>query len=201
MIVKKVLSINWLGTLLLNIFFLFSCATATYDFIGAWNIQPDNLTYVNYDQHIKIRLPNKEWEVYTEPTNDLEELWIKPTESRPSYTVLIANFKLAAVQLIIEPNPLDIDLDFYLEKTASKYKGPFSNIKFYKNEVVERNNRLIGITLQKHSTQVNLDFKGLAITFKEPGRFTLLAAACPENVFELMEDQFWSIVDSYEYLE
>jgi hypothetical protein len=38
-------------------------------------------------------------------------------------------------------------------------------------------------------------------TFKEEGRFTLLTVAAPETFFEASKDQFWGIVDSYEYID
>ena len=40
---------------------LLSCAPVGYDFIGKWDRKPGTLTYINYDQHIKLTFPGPQW--------------------------------------------------------------------------------------------------------------------------------------------
>ena len=69
-------------------------------------------------------------------------------------------------------------------------------IKDFNSKVTHRKGLQIGVI----TFQVE-EMKFLMTSLKEKGRFTVLWFYSIEDLFEYKEDQFWSIVDSYEYFE
>jgi len=197
---KGVLGIAYIGLSLVFGLLISSCAPVSYDFIGTWNRQPDKLTYVNYDQHIKLTFPKDKWEVYTKPPRGIVgKLWKRPTKTDPHYHVMIAIIQYVGMltQVAIEPAPIEVSLDEYLTLAIQKVKATEHEI--ISSKVVERNDRTIGLILCK--PKAKLPAKAIMAVFKEEGRFTFLTFSCPEALFESNKDQFWALVDSYEYIE
>ena len=87
---KGVLRTPHIGLSLVLTLLIFSCTPMDYDFIGTWNRQPDKLTYINYDQHIKLTFPNDKWRVYTKPGERLRRIWKNPWKENSAYHVLWA---------------------------------------------------------------------------------------------------------------
>ena len=114
---KKAMRIGYLGTLMFLALVVSSCVS--YDFIGAWTLKPNTLTYTNPDQHISLTFPSKNWQVYTRPIGDfwnLELDWFVPSEYDPAYHVLVAvdpNLGLG-MELIVEPISGEVSLNDYL---------------------------------------------------------------------------------------
>lgn len=187
-----------------TVFIITSCATKSYDFIGTWNHQPETLTYINYDQHVKVTFPDKRWHVFTQPTSEaMKKHWDTPTKDDPGYQIITALIKYIPIiaTIRIEPTPLDVSLDDYLDIGEQDLKRTLKNITVLRKEVIERNNRSIGVILYRMIPTQGLEQKHLFVIFKEPGRFTMLVMACPELYFEFEEGQLWSIIDSYKYIE
>lgn len=216
---KRALRVGQIWLPLILMLLISSCAPIGYDFVGIWNRQPDTLTYINPDQRIKLTFPNDKWRVYTEPTNErLRYLWKRPAPKDSSYVVLYAFGPKPApkdrsvlsrfgpeVLMGLQINPLqghrppiaakDISLDEYLAlmKREMESKSAAQEIDY---KVIQRKGRRMGVLTSKGK-----DTKYLGIIFKEKDRFSVLAFFCDEELFESKKNQFWAIVDSYEYLE
>lgn len=191
-----------------------SCALVSHDYIGTWNRQPDKLTYVNYDQHIKLTFPNgdgifggswKVWKVYTKPPlGALGKHWKRPTKADPSYTVMMAIIKRPRVmmQVMIDPAPTDISLDEYL---AVYWQGINETQKeTISKEIIDSevsNDRTIGLFSVLARDEAAGTAKFVFAIFKEEGRFTTLLFGCPEKIFGLYNDQFRAIIHLYEYID
>ena len=199
---NRVLRVGYIGLPVFFALLIYPCACVSHDFIGTWTCQPETLTYINSDQHIKLTFPNDKWRVYTGPHKDLYFLWNRPTKDDGSYHVLIARVPGIGLfmQLVIEPTPenIDISLDEYLvlNKHRMELQVSGSGVGEFDSKVIQREGRTIGLITWTRKGQ-----KFLATAFKEKGRFIGLAFNCVERLFESSQDQFWAIVDSYEYLE
>jgi hypothetical protein len=189
----------------LFVFIFTSCVPKSYDFIGTWNRQPDNLTYINHDKHIKLTFPNTRWKIYTSPNElpdyQLRKDWLKPTEENPNYRILLA--MIPDIGMIMQLNIQDMESEVTLEEFVAIQKVGFdmnpdklSDLSEYNSEVIERHSKKIGV-LQIKMTSLKI----LSVIFQEERRFTILMFLCPEGLFESKKDQFWSIIDSYEYIE
>lgn len=201
-----VLGISYIGLSLVFALLISSCATTSDDFIGTWNRQPDTLTYINYDQHIKLTFPNNKWRVYTNPNERLKKVWLTPWKENSAYHVLMAfvpDWPHYELSMVLQINPIkghrlriaaDITLDEYMVlMKRGLTRGEDDEID---SEVVQRNDRRIGVITER--------LKGdmwLYAFFKEKDRFSFLVFICDEGLFESTKNQFWAIVDSYGYLE
>lgn len=154
-----------------------------------------------------MTFPNDKWRVYTGPHRDLKNIpWRRPTTDKSPYGVLkaIVHGTGSNLQIMIDPATTDISLDDYivvavggLETLLGLAKKEIGlNIEVVDSRVIQREGRRMGVMIYK---VMNLKF--LMITFKERARFTTLRFGCFEELFESKKDQFWAIVDSYEYLE
>lgn len=200
-----VLGIAYIGLSLVFALLISSCAPISYDFIGAWNRQPDTLTYINYDQRIKLTFPNDKWRVYTKPNERLKGIWCKPWPENSSYHVLWAFFPdwpHTELSMAFQVNPVkghrlriepDITLDEYIALVEFGMIGP--KVEKIHSEVIQRKDRRIGVITSKR------EHIWLFTFFKEKDRFSFLVFICAEGLFESNKNQFWAIVDSYEYLE
>jgi len=103
-------------------------------------------------------------------------------------------------QILVEPVQVAIDLEDYLSLAVQRIKKD-TDSEMLRSKVVERAKRTIGVGVFKLPLKGkgNVDMKGLFVVLKEKGRFTTLMFGCPESLFESKTDQFWAIVDSYEY--
>ena len=204
---NRVLGIAYIGLLLVFALLISSCAPINYDFIGTWNRQLETFTYVNHDQRIKLTFPNDKWRVYTKPGDYLKEIWKNPWKNDSSYHVLWAfvpdwsrnelmmNFLIQPVKGHRLRFASDISLEEYTGLMKDGMMGP--NVVDIDFEVIQRNNRRIGVItdLWKDGN------RWLSIFFKEKGRFSMMQFNCTEGLFESNKNQFWAIVDSYEYLD
>jgi hypothetical protein len=205
-----------MGIALTSLFLLMcpACSSVDHRFIGNWTQKSETLnyenldqgiTYVNHDQRMKITFPDDQWKVYTEPTTDyLKAAWKTPTRERPAYIVLIAEQTPMGMTLQIEVDPVsdNMGLEDYLvahEQRLETLRG----IEVLSNYPTACGNRLIGVNVVKGTgeTRGAAGVKMITAIFEEDGRFTLLTLATPESFFESAKEQFWSLVDSYEYLE
>ncbi len=211
--------------LFISLFFIFiiiSCVPKGYDFIGTWNRQPDNLTYINHDKHIKLTFPNNRWHVYTSPkeiTNrELTDRWKKPSKESQTYDVLkayIPETEHTSFSVMIDPvreENLDFTLEQYvslskymLEMTSIILSGTQFEFENIDSDVIQRYTRRIGIVkgnLRIRTVKGNLrNLKFLNVTFEEEGRFISMNFGNLESLYESTIEQFWSIVDSYECIE
>ena len=207
---------SFIGLSLIFILLTSSCATENWDFIGTWNNQPDKLTYINSDQHIKLTFPNDRWVVYTKPTKPNEhfkQMWKNPWAEDTSYMVLLAfhpNWPGHEVlmSLVIAPvlghNPW-IEGNIGLEKYLGFMVKMYAKEGKPKYEVFQRKGRKIGVMLlgamlggkgEKMARKI-----ALYVFFEEKERFSTLFFLCDEDKFESTQNQLWAIVDSYEYIE
>ena len=199
---NRVLRVGYIGLPVFFALLISPCTCVSQDFIGTWTCQPETRTYINSDQHIKLTFPNDKWRVYTGPHKDLYFLWNTPTKDHSSYHVLVARVPGTELfmQLVIEPTPenIDISLDEYLalNKRTMELQVSRSGVGEFDSKVIQLEGRRIGLITCTRKGQ-----KFLTTAFKEKGRFTGLAFNCVESLFESNQDQFWAIVDSYEYLE
>jgi hypothetical protein len=208
MITKNgVLGIAYIVLSLVFVFLIFSCAPISNDFIGTWNHQPDSRTYINSDQRIKLTFPNDKWRVYTKPGERLKEIWKNPWKENSSYHVLwafVPDWPHAELSMVFQIQPvtghrLRIEADITLEEYTALMKDGMmgTNVEEIDSKVIQRNDRRIGVITDK--------WKGgdmwLSILFKEKDRFSFLLFICDEDLFESKKDQFWAIVDSYEYID
>jgi len=204
------------GVALTALFLLVSsaCSPVNYSFIGNWtqkaepltyDNQGQRITYVNHEQHMKITFPDDHWQVYTTPTNDyLKAAWKTPTKNKPAYLVMIAEQTKLGMNAQIEIDPVsdNMVLEDYLvmhERRLEKVRG----IEVLSNYPTECDGRLIGVNVVKGTagTRGAGGMKMITAIFEEEKRFTLLTLATPESLFESGKEQFWAIVDSYEYME
>ena len=202
---------SYIGLFLILILLASSCATESWDFIGTWNLHPDQLTYINADQNIKVTFPNNKWNVYTKPTKPNEHfkrLWKNPWAEDTSYMVLLAFYPgwpkydismYFYIAPVLGHNPwieINTGLEQYLALMTRKIGSEVENK--VDSEVIQRKGRRIGIVRGKGP-------KGGIISiwfcFNEKGRFSAILFMFDENVFESNKNQFWAIVDSYEYIE
>jgi len=191
-----------------------ACSPVNYNFIGHWaqkaepltyDNQDQRITYVNHDQQMKITFPDDQWQVYTKPTNDyLKAAWKTPTKKKPAYLVMIAEHTQPGMNVQIEVDPVsdNMVLEDYMaihEQRLEKVRG----IEVLSNYPTECGGRLIGVNVVKGTaeTRGTGGMKMITAIFEEEKRFTLLTLATPESNFESGKEQFWAIVDSYEYLE
>jgi hypothetical protein len=178
-----------------------------YDFIGTWNRQPDTLTYINYDQHIKLTFPNDKWRVYTKPNERLKGVWLTPWKENSAYHVLMAfvpDWPHSEIDIVLQINPIkghrlqieaDISLDEYMVLMKNGMMGP--DVEEIDSKVIQRNDRRIGVIKMK----LKDGWWWLYIFFKEKGRFSMLTFICHEGPSESNKNEFWAIVDSYEYID
>jgi hypothetical protein len=217
MITNTTLHGGYMGLSLIFLLLISSCAPVSYDFIGTWNCQPDKLTYINKHQHIKLTLPDDKWRVYMNPTElpyKQRSHWVMPSDKSDAYQVLLAIDPRAALfmGLLIGPLPLGtedmsendmMDLMKVAFKIALKHqlreRAFDSELGDYK--VIQRKGRSIGVVTIKVSKLMGPSTKCLLAVFKEKTSLTMLMFACLEDLFEIKANQFWDIIDSYEYLE
>jgi hypothetical protein len=64
--------------------------------------------------------------------------------------------------------------------------------------VIQRKGRKIGVVRGKGPKGGII---AIWFSFKEKGRFSSILFMFDENLFESNKNQFWAIVDSYEYIE
>ncbi len=211
---KKVLRVGTIGLTLFSILVIFACAPIGYDFIGTWKQQPGTLTYVNYDQHIKLTFPSDEWRVYTRPHKDTIK-WKRPTDRDKSYMILFAGTHyLAHTAVYIEPMPLEYSLDLYGEVSKDYLEKYFKREKkdaeILESKKIQRRGKAIWTIIYKverivkdKELDAEIEFydKRLLVIFKDKERFTNMIFSAEEHTFALKLDDFWAIVDSYEYLE
>jgi hypothetical protein len=178
-----------------------------YDFIGTLNRQPDTLTYINYDGHIKLTFPNDKWRVYTKPNERLKKIWLTPWPGNSAYHVLwafVPDWPHNKLSMVYQIQPVkghrlrieaDISLDEYMVLMKNGMMGP--DVEEIDSKVIQRNDRRIGVIISK--------WKGgwwwLSTFFKEKGRFSMLQFNGAKGLLETYKNEFWAIVDSYEYLE
>jgi hypothetical protein len=89
----------------------------------------------------------------------------------------------------------DITLDEYLALIKREMESR-SAAQEIDNKVIQRKGRRMGVLTSKGKGT-----KYLGIILKEKDRFSLLAFFGDEGLFESKKNQFWAIVDSYEYLQ
>ena len=191
--------ITWLGMI------ISSCAPSTYNFIGNWTQKAGTFTYVNEHQHMKVTFPSDRWKVFTEPTTDyLKAAWTRPTEERRSYHVMLAELSEPGMTAQIEVDPVseDLGLEDYLAIHRQRLET-VRGVEILSSGQMECDNGPIGVTVVKGTPEVRgaRGMKIITAIFKEKGRFTLLSFGCPESLFESEKEQFWAIVDSYEYID
>ena len=119
------------GLLAFLVLLILSCTTTPErpDYIGTWQRQPGSLTYVNFDQHMKLTFPNEQWKVYTQPSDDLA--WFVSTQDDFPYHVLIATIpELALVMQVLVQPVLDqeISLGDYLVVTGAATAQPMVSL-------------------------------------------------------------------------
>jgi hypothetical protein len=202
---------GYFGLFLILVFLTSSCATESWDFIGTWNLQPDKLTYINSDQRIKLTFPNDKWGVYTKPTKPnehLKRLWKNPWAEDSSYVVLLAYYPdwpghdvsmCFYIAPLLGHNPWieeNTGLEQYLALITMKMGPKVKKIFDYK--VIQRKGRKIGVVRGKGPKGGII---AIWFSFKEKGRFSSILFMFDENLFESNKNQFWAIVDSYEYIE
>jgi hypothetical protein len=150
-----VLGIGYIGLSLVFALLISSCAAISDDFIGTWNRQPDTLTYINYDQHIKLTFPNDKWRVYTKPNERLKRTWKNPWKENSSYHVLMAfvsDWPHWELSMVLQINPVkghrlrieaDITLDEYIALVKPGMMGP--KVEEIDSKVIQRKDRRIGL--------------------------------------------------------
>lgn len=184
---------------------LLSCAPVGYDFIGKWNRKPGTLTYINYDQHIKLTFPGPQWRVYTWPSEDDPFRWVVPTRKGEFNTVLEASSSVAFMGLYIHPFA-GISLHDYLATQLSHDQfgraaatEDFENVEL-ESKVIQRSGREIGTFTLRAQVQGTL-VKVVVYVVKEKNRMVLFYFGAPEVMFENWQDQFWALFDSWESIE
>lgn len=202
---SRVLRVAYIGLPLIFALLISACALISYDFVGTWNRQPDTLTYINYDQRIKLTFPNDKWRVYTKPNERLKKIWLPPRKENSAYHVLwafVPDWPHAELSMVLQINPIkghrlrieaDITLDEYIALVKPGMMGP--KVEEIDSKVIQRKDRRIGVITSKR------EHIWLFTFFKEEDRFSFLVFICAEGLFESNKDQFWAIVDSYEYID
>jgi len=178
-----------------------SCAPGTYNFVGTWDHKPGTLTYVNYDQHIKLTFPSPEWRIYTRPSKDYppsQRTWNVPTEDNRSYHVLMARVsRRVSMQLQIGPATATWKLKDYL--SAARPILLAQDLEILESKVIQRNGQKLGKNLLRLQIK-RIPFMTLFVVLIDKDRFLLFGYTCKEDLFESWEHHFWAIVDSYEYI-
>ena len=207
------LRVRQIGLTVFLVLLVFSCTPISYDFIGTWTRQPETFTYINSDHHIKLTFPNKHWTVFKRPWHNTP--WKIPSEEDSSYHILYAmGFAKPGGRMFLLIDPMEnenISLADYMAIFEEKLlpengqKGQ-SDLKDIDYKVIQRKGRRIAI--MTFTVKRGKGFKAFNVSFKEKGRFTTLGFSCfkkwrvsLEDSFESCKNEYWTIVDSYEYLE
>ena len=176
-----------------------SCGSTKYDYIGTWRERPNSRTYINSDQNISITFPVADWQVYTQPKGDIENIWDLPLWDDSAVTLLIATAPQGQmVQVIVEPNPQGELFDDYLEDVKWDIDSAFSptrKITWHENKKVEHGGRTVGLVNYSYDPD-----ETMMAVFDDRTQFVLISYSCPRGDFAKHEDIFWLIVDSYRSL-
>ncbi|MFQ5898209.1 MAG: hypothetical protein ACE5JN_08175 [Candidatus Methylomirabilia bacterium] len=126
-----------------------------------------------------------------------------PGKEDRSYHVLIARIRDLAMllQVQIDERTTDISLNEYAALTNESLLLTLGNpetLDFFVVDsiVAERDGRRILVVTYRLLGQ-----RALTIVFKDKGRFIAFSFSTLETLFESKQDEFWAVVDSYEYLE
>jgi hypothetical protein len=177
--------------------------------LGTWT-QDGDLQYTNQFMHMKLRMPDDKWAVWKSPVGRMARYWRWPTPEDDSYQLLAAGIPELNLGLgiIIDPDTLDLTLDDYMaaqqgfaEQAAIVVRAFLPDqeeihLEVLESKVTERNGRTMGVLMMKA-----LNERIFMVIFKEEGRFTWLIFGSFETLFGSKKNQFWYIIDSYEYLE
>jgi hypothetical protein len=153
-----------------------------------------------------LAFPNDKWRVYTKPNERLKKIWLTPWKENSAYHGLwafVPDWPHPKLSMVLQINPVkghrlrieaDITLDEYIALIKSGLeRGKDEEID---SKVIQRNDRRIGVITERLGGDM-----WLYTFFKEKDRFSFLLFICNVGLFESNKDQFWAIVDSYEYLE
>lgn len=178
---------------------LLSCGASRYDYIGTWKEQAGQHTYVNNDQNMSIAFPVDGWQVYTQPTGEVKNIWDMPLWNDSALTVLIATApQNQMVQVIVEPNRIGLLFDDYLQAVKwnidSAY-GATRDITWKEPRDIEHGGRTVGILDYSYDPD-----ETIMAVIDDRTRYVLISYSCPRGEFNTHEDEFWSIVDSFRSL-
>lgn len=181
-------------------FVVFSCAPSVYQYVGNWDQQEGTNIYINLDHGIELTFPSERWIIYPKPDNSfVASMWVRPAGNEPYHVLLAVKNQVEIMQLMIAPKPklMDLNLEDFIEVQKATMDIVFGsqesmNYEYIDHKVIERDGREIGMLKMNALGQ-----KFLFTTIMENERFVIIAFNLVEAIFDAREDEFWSIIDSY----
>ena len=134
---------------------------------------------------------------------DADIEWTRPTKGNIEYNVLMARvpFVNLIAEVYVELGGQDVKLSEYLRMTQFNFSTFFDghaelSFNILDSRIIHRDSRSLGLMVYEI-----IDMKHMWVFFKDEDRFVNIHFWCLKPLFDETEEEFWSIADSYEYVQ